>query len=162
LYQSYEKRYADALKLSEELHKKFPNNPIFYKYVGKANVSLSNWEEFNRIYTDILERTNKKQFGYNALMEREAQYYLGLYIMYKGHFDEALQRFYRCDELCRTLDRDAPSGFMAMANLKIGMIYDKQNKRNYAIEEYKKVLQYADYLDSHKLAEQYLKTPYGK
>jgi tetratricopeptide (TPR) repeat protein len=95
-------------------------------------------------------------------MEREAQYYLGLYQMYKGRFDDALQHLYRCDELCRTLDTETPSGFMAMANLKIGMIYDKQNKRSLAIEQYKKVLGFADYSDSHKLSEEYLKNPYGK
>jgi tetratricopeptide (TPR) repeat protein len=162
LYQMYEKRYTEALALATDLHKKFPANPIFYRYLGKANVSLSNWDEFNRIYTDILERTKKKEFGFNAGMEREAEYYLGLYQMNKGRFDDALPHFYRCDELCRLLDKETASGFMAMANLKVGMIYDKQSKRDLAIEQYKKVLQYADYLESHKFAEQYLKAPYGK
>jgi hypothetical protein len=82
--------------------------------------------------------------------------------MNKAHYDTALQHFYKCDELCRTLDVKISSGFMAMANLKIGMVYDKQSRRDLAIEQYKKVLQFSDYLDSHKYAEQYLKIPYGQ
>ncbi|MFI5252785.1 MAG: hypothetical protein ACHQQQ_10180 [Bacteroidota bacterium] len=162
LYQNYEKRYPESLTLAEALHKKFPNNPIFYKYLGKAQVTLGNWEEFHTIYIDILQRIKKNQFGYNEGMEREAQYYLGIYEMFKNHNDDALTRLYRCDELSRKLDAKTASGFMAMANLKVGMIYDLQSKRDLAIEQYKKVLQIADYMDSHKFAEEYLKIPYKK
>ena len=161
LYLNYEKRFSDALVTAESLHKRFPNNPVLYSNLGKANVSLGNWEEFHRIYADVLDRVKKNEFGYNRAAEREAQYYMGLWEMNKAAYDVALQHFYRCDELSRTLDAKTASGFMAMANLKIGMVYDRQSRRDMAIEQYKKVLQFGDYQDSHKLAEQYLITPFG-
>jgi tetratricopeptide (TPR) repeat protein len=100
--------------------------------------------------------------GYTSVVEREAEYYLGTSEMAFGRIDEALAHFYRCDELCRTLDRKEPSGFMAMANLKVGNIYDMQGKRDLAVEQYNKVLGLKDYRGSHDLAETYLKNPYGR
>ena len=49
-----------------------------------------------------------------------------------------------------------------MANLKIGMIFDMQSKRDFAVKQYNKVMAMNNYLDAHDLAKQYLKIPYGK
>jgi len=49
---------------------------------------------------------------------------------------------------------------MVYTNLKIGMIYDLQGKRDLAIMQYKKVLKMKNYQDSRKQAERYIKTPY--
>jgi tetratricopeptide (TPR) repeat protein len=162
IYQTYEKMYPEALALAMDLHAKFPANPVFHKYLGKAYVALGQWDKIYTTYTDMIERTKKKQFGYNLTMEREARYYLGLWEMNRKNYDAALSQLYRTDEICRSIDVKTPSPFMTMANLKIGMIYDKQSKRNYAIEQYKKVLEFNDYLDAHRLAEEYLSTPYNK
>jgi hypothetical protein len=49
---------------------------------------------------------------------------------------------------------------MAMANLKIGNVYDVQGKRDLAVGQYEKVLQMKEYKDSHSLAEMFLKSPF--
>jgi hypothetical protein len=157
-----EKQYSEALLLAHDLHKQFPHNSIFHRYLGRCFASLSMWQEMYDTWNDILKRCQKGQKGYTAAAEREAQYYVALALMNQGNYDEALQHFYRCDELSRTLDKDGPSGFMIMANLKVGMIYDIQSKRQYAIQQYDKVLQWKEYQDSHKLAEEYKKTPFRK
>jgi len=71
-----------------------------------------------------------------------------------------LTYFYRCDELCRKLDTEEHSGFMAMANLRIGMIYDLQKKREHAVSQYKKVLKIKKFEHSHDSAKKYLKEPF--
>ena len=76
-----------------------------------------------------------------------------------GKYDSALQYFYVADELSRTLD-NGHSGFMTVTNLKIGMIYDIQGKRELAIMQYKKVLDMKDYQNAHKQAEDYIKKPF--
>ena len=162
LLYNFEKKYAEALPLALKLHQKYPNNFIFHKYVGRCHVALGNWNEMKPIFQNILQRVQEKQFGYGDLIERETQYYLGLYDMNFKNYDSALQHLYRCDELSRTLDKDDPTGFMTMANMKIGMIYDLQIKRDLAILQYKKVMKMDDYQDTHAQAEQYLKTPYSK
>ena len=81
--------------------------------------------------------------------------------MNNGKTDEALSSFYRVDELSRSIDHGEQSGFMSMANLRIGMIYDVQKKRDLAILQYKKVLDMKDFQDAHDQAERYLKIPYA-
>jgi hypothetical protein len=159
---NYEKEYGEALSIALNLNKRFPNNVIFHKYVGRCYASLSRWNEMHQTFTDILQRVNDKMVGYNTNTEREAQFYLGLFEMNEKKHDIALQHFYRCDELSRSLDKDGASGFMVASNMKIGMIYDLQAKRDLAIQQYKKIMDMKEYQDSHTQAKGYLKNPYGK
>lgn len=160
LYHNYEKQYNLALPLAQQLHRRFPNNPVFHKYLGRSYAALGLWTEMKQVFDELLMRTRKQQYGYTLSAEREAEYYQGLYDMAFNQFDSALQHFLRCDELSRGLDTDGPSGFMTMANLKIGMIFDLQAKRDIAVQQYKKVLEFDDYMDSRNTADKYLKKPY--
>ena len=160
VYQYYERHYSEALRYAEYLHGRFPNNAMFHKYVGRCNAGMGNWNEVKNIFNEILSRVNKKQPGYDLLAKREAFYYLGLAEMGHRKLDSALSYFYRSDELSRLLDKKGNSGFMIMTNLKIGMIYDMQGKRDLAIMQYKKVLDMKNAWDAHKQAKKYLKTPY--
>jgi len=158
----YEKQFGNALEIAVRLHEKFPNNVVFHRYVGRCRAALGHWDELKSEFDSILALVNIGKLGYNKNVEREAHYYLGLYEMQNGRNDAALRHYYKTDELSRSLDKDGPSGFMIMSNLRVGMIYDLQSKREYAIKQYNKVLDMKDYQDSHKTAGKYLKTPYGK
>ncbi|RCK71802.1 MAG: hypothetical protein IGBAC_0759 [Ignavibacteriae bacterium] len=159
---NYEKKYSKALSLAQKLYKKFPTNPVFHRYVGRLYVSVGKWQETKKIFSEILDNFNKNLYGYNSSAAREAYYYLGLYSMNFGNYDEALNYFYKCDELSRSLDSTEESIFMVITNLKIGMIYDLQSKRELAIKQYNKVLNMKSYQNSREMAKQYLKKPYGK
>ncbi len=161
IYQNFEKRYDDALKLAIALHTRYPSNPMFHRYVGRCYASTGHWDEARGIFTDILKNAQSHTTGYDSYTEREAQFYIGVYEMNNGRVDSALSSFYRVDEISRTLDRSEQSGFMSMANLRIGMIYDVQKKRDLAVSQYKKVLDMKNFQDAHDQAERYLKTPYA-
>lgn len=160
LFQNFEKRYPDALQLALQLHGRYPNNAIFHKYVGRGYMALGNWDEIRTTFSDILDRVKQRKTGYDRGTEREAEYSLGIVEMTSRNLDAALHHFYRADELSRALDHKEPSGFMIMANLKIGNIYDIQRKRDLAVSQYNKVLKMNDYQGSHLQAEQYIKHPY--
>jgi tetratricopeptide (TPR) repeat protein len=156
----YEKDYRKALQLAMSLHARFPNNMLFHRYVGRCYVSLNDWENATAVFSEIVDRSERKQRGYGKSTEREALYYLGMYSMNQHRYEEALAHLYRCDSLSRSIDRESPSGFMVMANLKIGNIYDLLARRDLAVQQYEKVLDLKEYKESYRLAEQYLKTPY--
>lgn len=160
VYLNYENNPYEALDLALKLYNKYPDNSVFHRYLGRTYVKLGKWIDVERTFTDILNRYYNKKRGYSFLVAREAEYYLGLYNFYNNNYDEALNHFYKCDEYSRSLDRKKISGFMVMTNLRIGMIYDLQNKRNYAIKQYKKVLDMDKFENSHELAERYLKEPF--
>jgi len=162
LLQNFEGQYTEALSLALKLNTRYPLNPMFHKYVGRCYAATSQWNNAEKTFTDILQRVNNRQLGYTALVEREAHYYLGLNDFNGNRHATALQHFFRCDELSRLLDKEEQTGFMALTNLRIGMIYDLQSKRQYAIEQYNKVLKMNDYQNAHEQAKRYLKAPYGK
>ena len=160
---THEKQFDKALEISQKLFAQFPNNVVFHRYVGRCYVSLGQWEKARITFENILSRCgNPAMVGYTASTKREALYYLGVYAMNNGKFDEALQDFYHCDEISRDLDKNGESGFMVMANLKIGFIYDIQSSRDLAVQQYRKVLAMKKFENSYDQAEQYIKTRYVK
>jgi tetratricopeptide (TPR) repeat protein len=80
--------------------------------------------------------------------------------MEEERLEEALREFYRCDELSRSLPKEEYSGFMVLANLRMGMVYDLQGKRELALRQYEKVLDMKDHSKAHEQAERYRKTAY--
>ncbi len=158
----YEKQPGQALEIASRLHERYPNNVVFHRYVARCRASLSRWDDMKADYDSILAFVRANKLGYNKTVEREATYYLALYDMQHGQYDEALPKFYKADELSRSLDKNGPSGFMVMTNLKIGMIYDLQSKREYAVKQYNKVLGMKNYQESHTQAERFLKKPFGQ
>jgi tetratricopeptide (TPR) repeat protein len=93
---------------------------------------------------------------------RESQYYIGKFEFLAGRFDNALKYFYACDEISRKIDKEESSGFMSLANLMIGMIYDVQGRRGDAVQQYKKVLAMNEYENSYKDAKKYIQQPYKR
>ncbi len=162
LYYSYERQLDKALEIANALHVRFPNNVVVHRYIGRCYVSQNKWEEARAVFTEIFSRCNNGMTGYTTAAKREAYYYFGLCAMNKNQFDEALQNFYLCDELSRALDKDGESGFMVMTNLRIGMVYDIQQKRQYAVQQYNKVLKMKKFENARDLAEQYLRSAYIK
>jgi tetratricopeptide (TPR) repeat protein len=161
ILENFEKKYEDAVQLAVLLHTKYPNNPMFHRYTGRCYASAGRWNEAHTTFNEILQRVLSHQTGYDSYTEREARFYVGVYEMDNGNYIDALTHFYRVDELSRTIDHKEQSGFMTIANLRMGMIYDAQKKRELAITQYKKVLEMKDNQDAHAQAEQYLKTPYA-
>ncbi len=162
LLQNFEKRNDEALGIATMLHQRYPRNPLFHRYVGRCNAGLGRWNETAATYRDILARVQAHQAGYDTYTEREARYYLGLYDMSEGRQETALTNFYRADELSRSLDRKEQSGFMVMSNLRVGMIYDLQHKRDLAVMQYNKVLDMKDYQDAHEQARRYIQSAYSR
>lgn len=161
-YFTYEKQYSKALEIATEMRSKFPKNPVFHRMYGRCYVSLGYWAEAFHVFTDIEKKFIARQVGYDTYDGREAYYYIGKFNFLAGKLDEALQNFYKCDELSRKIDKESASGFMSMANLTIGLIYDLQKKRDLALAQYQKVLAMKEYENTHKDARRFIEKPYTK
>lgn len=162
IYYSFEREYTKALALARSLHDRFPGNMVFHKYLGRCYAVMGNYPRAAEVWGEIRAKCRKGARGYTMAVEREAEYYLGSSATALHKYDEALAHLYRCDELSRQLDVKQPSGFMTMANLKIGNVYDLQGKRELARTQYTKVLGLTSYKDAHQQAERYLITPYAQ
>lgn len=161
-YIMFEKEYGKALEIARRLYSKYPKNSIFHCYYGRSLVATGYLTEAQNVYKEVERRYTNKQRGYNTYDAREAYYYLGKIEFLAGRYSSALSYLYKCDELSRTLDKDGASGYMSLANLMIGMIYDDQGKRQYALAQYKKVLDMKDFDSAHKDAKRYIESPYAR
>ena len=161
-YLQFEKNYIKSLEISRALHAKYPRNALFHRFVGRSMTSLGMLAEANDIFLDIERKYRERVTGYDLYDAREAYYYLGRYEFIGGRYESGLKYFYKCDELSRKLDKDGPSGFMSMANLMVGMTYDAQKNRKFAVAQYRKVLAMKEYEQTHVDAEKYLKAPYSR
>jgi tetratricopeptide (TPR) repeat protein len=159
---NYEKRYDEGLVIAQKLHGEFPANVVFHRYIARSYAGQGMFPEMKKVCDEILSRCRAKWTGYDESAEREAMYYLGTERMQVKDYETALKDFYRSDELSRALDAQELSGFMVMVNLKIGMIYDIQGKRDLAVGQYKKVIDMKDFQEAHAQAEVFLKTPCTK
>jgi tetratricopeptide (TPR) repeat protein len=161
-YFLYEKDYLRAFELARALHERYPKNPVFHRYLGRCYVTLGRWEEVFRVFTEVEERFRNRQIGYDVFDGREAHYYLGRWNFLRLNLDSARVHFEKCDELSRSIDRGGPSGFMVMANLTLGMVFDAKGDRKNAVAQYRKVLRMKEYGTSHVDARRYLETPYRR
>ncbi len=161
-YFSYERQFVRALQLSQELHNKYPRNPLFHRMYGRCYVSLGYWAEAFRVFSEVEEKYRTHQAGFDAYDGREAYYYIGRHLFLAGRFEESIQNLLRCDEICRRVDKNGASGFMSMANLMIGMVYDVQKKRGSALAQYQKVLEMKEYENTYKEARRYTEKPYTR
>ncbi len=162
IYYQWEEDYPKAFNIAYELFTKYPNNPYFERYLGRCYVCLGMRDKWEATWRDAIEKCIQKKTGYDRVTAREALYYVGLALMMKGDYENSLKYFYKCDEACRYLDNNGPSGFMVRTNLYIGQIFDKQGKRKYAVMQYEKVKSWKDYKGSVAEADRYLQKPYGK
>jgi tetratricopeptide (TPR) repeat protein len=157
---NFEKQYDRAYPIAGRLHSLYPRNPLFHRYVGRCQAVLNRWDLVGETFSEILGKVHEGELGFTRTVEREARYYLGLREMRRDNLGVALDHFYRADELCRTLDAEKFTGYMTMTNLKVGMIYDLQGKRDLALRQYEKVLDMNDFQSAHDLAERYKTAPY--
>jgi len=158
----FEENMDESRKWGKILLNDFPNNPYFQRYYGLTFVKENNYSEAVKTFRDIYIKAKRGMPGYNKRFEREATYYLGMDFKLKEKTDSAAVYFEKSEKLSRELDKENESGFLINTVFYLGMLYDQMGKRDKAIKYYNETLQLRDRNDSHKLAEQYLKTPYKK
>lgn len=161
LYYNYENNPGKAEEYAKMLVSDFPNNPIFEKWLGRTSIKRGDYYSGSQIFSSVLSKADKNLPGYNTQKtKREASYYVGLKYRNVGQLDSAKHFFQMCADISKKIDEKEESGFQINAYLYLGMISDQLNDRRKAVDYYEKVLDMREYLNSHDLAEKYLKEPF--
>ena len=158
LYYQFEEDHNEALIYAKPLHENFPDNPTFQKYVGRIYVKKGDYATASNYFGDIKDKANRNMPGYNEVLLREAEYYLGVNYMRKNKIDSANASFSDCYELSKIIDedRDEESGFQVNALIYLARIADRKGDKNSAKKYYEEVLDLRNYSNSHKKAKRYL------
>lgn len=163
LYYHYEEDLYQAQLYASDLHKLYPMNPIFHRYLGRTYVRYGDYESASKVFKEVFERSKKNLPGYNKNALREASYYIGMNYRLEGRYDSSAYYFQICLDTSKEIDKKGDeSGFQTSAALNLGIVHDLMDKRDEAIKYYQYVLSIKDWGDSHASAKRYINSPYGK
>lgn len=145
-----EGRYADALKLTDELMRKYPRNYMFRleraSVLSLLDKPCESYTAFEQVLKDESAQTIADQIHY--------QY--GQALLEHGEFERAAQQF-----LAVTQAPNADEALITLAQLGHGQALDAAGQRALAQTEYQSVLKRKDAFDSRKDARKYLERPYA-
>lgn len=157
----FEKDNGRALSHLEKLHEQYPDNALFHRYRARTLAEMGRWEEGLGLYEKVIERSREGMPGYHRRGHIEALYYVGKRAYFERRYDEAVRALAAADSLSsglgRTPKQQTARGFVALANLCLGMVLDAQGKREEALQRYARVRQLPVFGASHKLARKYEK-----
>jgi len=142
LYGSEENRPEDALRIVEYLHEKFPNNPYFHRSYARYLYTTGKWTQAMQESLEILDRLEKKQFGYEATSGRYAAFYLGEYYNRIGNRIEA-KRYYSKTATIGEESESQESGYYLYSLISLGKIAAAEKNKALAKTYFNQVKRYA-------------------
>lgn len=142
LYASEEKKPFEALRISEYLHGKFPNNPYFHRSYARHLYTVGRWTESMEQSKEILDRIDANQEGYEANSGRYAAFYLAQYHDKIGDQSQA-KRYYLKTLSYGEESESQESGYYLFSLIELGKIAIDENNKPLAKEYFKKVKKYA-------------------
>lgn len=156
LYAGTEHRYAEAVRLGQELLQRYPGNPDLYFATAHAASEVGQFEEALEIARRVGQQVTAGRPRFVGLSARYHQL-MGKVYMDRGDYVAALSFFQRA------LRAPTPPRYRwvtAWAWTRSGMIYDLQGDRQEAVRRYEAALDVETDGLAKELARQYLATPY--
>ncbi len=161
IHLNYEKNYTEAEKYGDKLHKQYPENPVFERFLGRCYAGENKWNESLALWKDVMKKIDSNRYGYNNKnLKREAYYYLGLTYMRFSNLDSAVKNYEQALSLSKELDKNGETTFQVFSALGLGMVHDLKGDRSEAIKYYDMVLEMKDMQLSHESAEKFKAEPY--
>ncbi|WP_233553758.1 tol-pal system protein YbgF [Algoriphagus lacus] len=157
LYASEEKRPYDALRISEYLHSKFPNNPYFHRSYARHLYTVGRWTEAVEQSYEILNRIDNKQYGYESNSGRYAAFYVAEYHYRVGDRAEA-KKYYLKTVAYGEESESQESGYYLHALIQLGKIETAAKNKAQAKKYFDRVKKYAKRNHpAHKEARDFIK-----
>ena len=162
-----EKRFADVLKLTQELSAKYPRNYLLKLETAGALVSLAGVKRKEKdvagavqaekeafaTFEEVLRDRNVRDTAARALDLIHFKY--GEVLLTAGFNDRAAKEFIAATKVER-----AEPGLITMAHLYAARAYDVAGKRDEALAQYKQVLARPNVYDAHEEAKRGLRQAY--
>lgn len=162
IYAFEEKQLEKALVIGEYLHKTFPDNPYFQRYYARLLYSQGLLPEMKVVCLDLMDKINKKQFGYEATSGRYACFFLGNYYqLLERDLNKAEDYYLKAIAYSEEVE-ELEAGYYHYSLLNLARIYKEKGDFERAIEYIEKVLDNADsdsyaYKEAKALKKEYKK-----
>lgn len=153
-----EERWQAAAPLLEELIRRFPRNYLLrfeqaqlYSAIGQRAKAVEAIQQIAE-----LKKTGAPGFA-NLPMER-IYYQIGNIDFWYRDYNGAAENLKKAAAGCAALDLNTG----AMAWMRLGQVYDLTNRRNMAVDAYKRAMQVAPEAEAAKESRRYLSSPYRR
>ena len=154
---SEEKKPYEALRISEYLHGKFPNNPYFHRSYARHLYSVGRWTESVEQSMEILNRIQNKQYGYESNSGRFAAFYIAEYHNRVGNKSEA-KKYYLQTVAYGEESESQESGYYLHALIQLGKMATAEKNKPLAKKYFDTVKRYAKRKHpAHKEARDFIK-----
>lgn len=144
-----EKRWADCLRIVENLARRFPRNYLFRLEQANLLEKLGRAEQSRELFEALLGDPAMQKAG-DLVHFQYAEALAG-----RKKFAEAAGE-YRAAATAPA----AVAELVTQARLRTGQMLDRLGRRSEAVAEYQEVLRRPNVFDSHELAKKYLKKPF--
>ncbi len=150
-----EKRFVESLHLLDELRSKYPRNFQFELEQGGVHEKMKDWNGAVQVYQHVLSKIAAKQDGYERLREELVYRELGEANVNRLNLDEAIAAFNKVVTGAKATPAEKADAF-----IWLGKIYDSQNLRPKAVEQYRAVLKLDCDPGYKETAQGFIKKPY--
>ena len=152
-----ENKPFEALRISEYLHKTFPDNPYFHRYHARMLYTTGQYNRLEGVAQTILNNIDSGKIGYEAISGRYAAFYLGQLYDVRNQHGEAKTYFKRAIEFAESTD-DEDSGYMLYSLIALGDLAKEEGNKKQAKLYYQQVKKYGKRKQSaHKKAREKLR-----
>jgi tetratricopeptide (TPR) repeat protein len=151
------RRYADALRLGEDLIRRYPGNPDLYFATALAASESGRFDHALDIGRRVNERIAEGQRGFTLDLLPRYEHLMGKLYMDQGEDAMALGFF---QQAIQAPTRPRLRWITALAWARSGMIYDRRGEREEAVRRYRAALGVESGSVGQDLARRYLETPY--
>ncbi|MBC3538517.1 tetratricopeptide repeat protein [Rufibacter sediminis] len=158
IYANDAKNGASAMSLAQYLASTYPDNPYFQRFYARMAFTEGNFAVAEQLSTQILDKINRKVFGYEAISGRYASFYLGYIHQYRNRdYAKARSYYQQCISFAEQIN-EQESGYYISSFVNLARICDKEKNVRQAKQYYEVVLKLADSKsDAEKEAKAYLK-----
>jgi hypothetical protein len=117
----------EALRLSGDMFKRYPNNPYFHRFYTRMLYSAGQFTDTEKESIEILKRYDAGMLGYEEMSARYANFFLGAINRTRKDWTVAEGYYKKTIELSTTLDLE-DSGYHIYALLHLAEYYVSQQR----------------------------------
>jgi len=119
----------DALRLSEYIYEKYPNNPYFHRFYARMLYQAGQYRKAADVSFEILQRLDNGQLGYEEVSGRYASFFLARVYQGQNNDDRAAYYYKKVIEYTELVEQEE-SGYYLTAQLYLAR--QDANEENYA------------------------------
>ncbi|RNI30872.1 tol-pal system protein YbgF [Rufibacter immobilis] len=158
IYANDAKNGAAAMSLAQYLASTYPDNPYFQRFYARMAFTEGNFSIAELLSTQILDKIDRKVFGYEAISGRYASFFLGYINQYRNRdYAKAKGYYQQCISFAEQ-SGEQESGYYISSFVNLARISDKEKNIRQAKQYYETVLKLTEAKSANgKEAKAYLK-----